>query len=169
VAKVDRKVEALLKQARTLASKYHQLTGKPLGITAEIGEFEAARLLKLKLARAREAGHDAVGRGNKRVQIKSRCIPEGKRLGSQRTGSINLKKKWDTVVLVVMDSRFEPIVLYEASRRKIFKALRRPGSKARNERGQLSISKFKSVGVQVWPLVSSPASRAAAREGDPGR
>jgi hypothetical protein len=91
--KVDKKIEALLKQARTLASKYYDLTGKPLGITSEIGEFEAARLLNLKLAKAREAGYDALGRGKKRVQIKARCIPKGQRPAHQRTGSINLKKK----------------------------------------------------------------------------
>ena len=143
-------VEALLKKARILAADYHRLTGKPLGITAEIGEFEAARLLKLKLAVAREAGYDALGPGRRRVQIKARCVPLGKRPHSQKIGAINLKKPWDTVVLVVMDHRFEPLGLYEAPRRKITRALLEPGSRARNERGQLTISKFKAIGEPVW-------------------
>ena len=150
-----KEVELLLKKARVLAADYHRLTGKPLGITAEIGEFEAARLLKLKLASAREAGYDALSARGKRVQIKARCLPEGERPRSQKIGAINLNKPWDTVVLVIMDYRFEPLGLYEASRRKIAEALLKPGSKARNDRGQLSISKFRAIGKSVW----SPSSR----------
>jgi len=145
-----KEVESLLKKARVLAAEYYRLTGKPLGITAEIGEFEAARLLKLKLASAREVGYDARGSAGKRVQIKSRCIPIGKKPRSQKIGGINLNKPWDTVVLVVMDSRFEPLGLYEATRRKIRQELLKPGSKARNERGQLTISKFKAIGKPIW-------------------
>lgn len=42
-------IGALLEQARAIAVKYYELTGKPLGITGEIGEYEAARLLALEL------------------------------------------------------------------------------------------------------------------------
>ena len=36
----------VLKQAKRLAQTYRQLTGKPLGITGEVAEYEAARILR---------------------------------------------------------------------------------------------------------------------------
>jgi hypothetical protein len=48
---------ALLREAKKLAQKYLALTGKPLGITGEVAEYEAAaRILGLELTAAREAG-----------------------------------------------------------------------------------------------------------------
>ena len=142
----------LLKEAKSLARRYRKLTGKPLGITGEVAEFAAAQLLDLELAGARQAGYDAIRTDagkNIKVQIKGRVIPKGAKPG-QRLGSIQLDKEWDTVVLVVLDQDFEPRVIYEAGRDAITAALIAPGSKARNERGALSVSKFKSIGAVVW-------------------
>jgi hypothetical protein len=49
----------LVEQAKKLATRYQQLTGKPLGITGEIAEYEAAAILGLDLHAARTAGYDA--------------------------------------------------------------------------------------------------------------
>ncbi len=38
-------IEEILERARTAAVQYYQLTGKPLGITGEIGEYLAAKYL----------------------------------------------------------------------------------------------------------------------------
>lgn len=65
-------------------------------------------------------------------------------------GGIKLKKKWDAVLMVLLDEHFDATEIHEASRKAITKALRRPGSKARNERGSLTISKFKSIGKKLW-------------------
>ena len=142
----------ILSQAKALAKKYRQLTGKPLGITGEVGEFEVARLLGLDLAIAREPGFDVIRkRGKKvdRIQVKARCLgPEAKR--GQRIGGINLKKEWDSVILIIMDEDYIPMVMYEANRPEITEALLKPGSKARNERGALSIEKFRSIGKKIW-------------------
>jgi hypothetical protein len=43
-------IGAVLERARAAAVDYYQLTGKPLGITGEYGEYIAARELKLELA-----------------------------------------------------------------------------------------------------------------------
>src|ERR1700733_2666846 len=56
---MDRLVE-LLGEVKKLAQEYCRLTGKPLGVTGEIAEFEAARLLGIQLCRARQAGYDAI-------------------------------------------------------------------------------------------------------------
>jgi hypothetical protein len=52
-------VYEILANAKILAQKYYALTGKPLGITGEVAEYEAARILGVKLTQARQSGYDA--------------------------------------------------------------------------------------------------------------
>jgi hypothetical protein len=52
--------------------------------------------------------------------------------------------------LVLLDENFEAKEIYEADRAALFKALSEPGSKARNERGQLGITKFMTIGKPRW-------------------
>ena len=123
-----------------------------MGITEKVTEYEAARLLGLELCQARQAGYDAIRKddsGECRVQIKGRCIISTN--PGQKVGSIRLDHEWHSVVLVLMTADFEPFAIHEADRPAVEAALQAPGSKARNDRGSLSISKFKSIGRQVWP------------------
>jgi hypothetical protein len=151
----------ILGAAKKLAKEYYALTGKPLGITGEVAEYEAARILGVQLTPARQDGHDAIERSNhsiRRLQIKSRCLQPNCKPG-QRLGSINVNKAWDAVLLVLLDGDFEASEIYEAERSAILKALSAPGSKARNERGQLGVSKFKAIGKRRWQRKHSrPAS-----------
>lgn len=139
----------LIEMAKLVARRYREVTGKPLGIVGEVGEYEAARLLGLHLAEARQPGYDATDDGEKRIQIKTRCVLPDSKPG-QRMGRIQLEKDWDTVLLVLLDENLEPLEIHEAGRPEITGALEAPGSKARNERGALGVSKFKSIGMQVW-------------------
>jgi hypothetical protein len=111
------------------------------------------RLLRLRPAAVRQAGYyaEATLRNGKRerVQIKGRCLT-GKISPGARIGAIDLSKPWDVVLLVLLDSDFEAIGIYRAERSAVRAALLAPGSRARNERHQLPISKFKAVGRQVW-------------------
>jgi len=45
-----KRVEQILGSVRDLAIQYYEITGKPLGVTAEIGEFEASQHLHLTLS-----------------------------------------------------------------------------------------------------------------------
>lgn len=146
------KIADILERAKSAAIDYYRLTGRPLGITGEIGEYLAAKHLSLDLADARTPGYDATDSQGRLIQVKARSIPNSKRLTGQRLGSIHLEHDWDVVVLVLMDELFEPKAIYEADRPSIEAALNRPGSKARNERGALAIQKFISIGRQVWPV-----------------
>ena len=145
-------VGEILERVKKPAIEYYELTGKPLGITGEFGEYLAATTLGLKLAAARTAGYDAVDSTGRRIQIKTRRIPRDKKIVGQRLGSIRLNHEWDAVLLIVLDERFELRWIFEAERPAIREALKAPGSKARNERGALAITKFKSIGRQVWPM-----------------
>jgi hypothetical protein len=69
----------------------------------------------------------------------------------QRVGAIDLDKQWDAVLLVLSDEDYEPIEIYEADRSSVSQALMTPGSRSRNERGQLGVSKFKTIGHKICP------------------
>ena len=148
-APLDVEFVETIRAIKAAAVRYRNLTGKPLGITGELGEVQAARILGLKLAPPRQAGFDATDASGRRLQIKARCILEDAKPG-QRVGSIKLNHEWDAVVLLLMDHNFEPQVAFEASREAVEAALKLPGSRARNERGALAVSKFKSIGKRVW-------------------
>lgn len=147
-----RLLNEIIQEVKRLAKAYYALTGRPLGVTGEIAEYEAARLLGLRLSEVRQAGYDATYVEDNqviRVQIKGRCILENAKPG-QRVGNIKLNHEWDSVILVLLDKNFEPTNLYIANRSKIEEALLAPGSKARNERGSLSVEKFKSISRHIW-------------------
>lgn len=138
-----------IEKAVVVARRYRRIAGKPLGITGEVGEFITADLMNLRLTEARQPGYDAVAVDGHLIQIKARCIlPDSN--GGQRLGSIKLVHEWDTVMLILMNKDFEPFAIYEAKRTDIERELAKPGSKARNERGALSINKFKSIASLVW-------------------
>lgn len=147
-------VMEILSAAKKLAQRYRVLTGKPLGITGEVAEFEAARLLNLQLVEARQAGYDAIrmeGGVPHRLQIKGRCILD-KSKKSQRLSKIDIKKEFDGVLLVLMDETFNATAIYEADREPVIDALTAPGSRSRNERGALDVRKFRAIGRSVWPV-----------------
>lgn len=146
------RIVEILASAKRLAREYRELTGKPLGITGEIAEYEAARLLGLELTPARQAGYDAIERSDgkaRRLQVKGRCLPPGCKPG-QRLGSIHVDKEWDAVLMVILDDRFDAVEIYEADRAAIVAVLTAPGSKARNVRGALSVSAFRRIGTRRW-------------------
>lgn len=146
---MSRKSRSIIRSIKKLAKRYRQITGRPLGITGEVAEYEVARLLGLELADARQAGYDAISKkDSKKFQIKGRCILS--KNPGQRLGAIKLDKEWDCVILILLDGVLEPFEIYRAWRPEITEALEKPGSKARNERGALSVSKFKSIGERVW-------------------
>lgn len=140
------RVKDLLGNVKELAREYYTLTGRPLGVTAEIAEYEAALLLGLELAPVRQPGYDAIretASGRTLLQIKGRRIPAGANSG-QRVGRIDLEGEWDAVLLVLLDETFEATAIYEAGRPAITSAIQTPGSRARN-RGQLGVGLFKAL------------------------
>ena len=152
MSSIDANVMAILASAKRLAQRYRALTGRPLGVTGEVAEYEAVNLLGLELAPVRTAGYDVVERIGSRVrklQVKGRCLLPGCKPG-QRLGKIDVKKPWDAVLLVILDEKLNATAIYDAPRRKVCTALAAPGSKSRNERGALSVSKFKSIATLRW-------------------
>ncbi|MEA3033001.1 MAG: hypothetical protein QOH86_1017 [Sphingomonadales bacterium] len=140
--------------AKALAVRYYELTGKPLGITGELAELEAAELLGLELTDARTPGFDAYRRRggvSERIQIKGRAVDASDRYRG-RCPSIKCGDQFDYVLTVLMDRRtLEVLEIWEASEADVDARLRAPGSKARNERASMGLSQFKSIATKVWP------------------
>jgi hypothetical protein len=155
-------VSSLLREAKRIAREYYRLRRRPLGITGEVAEFEAVRLLGLRFAPVRQPGYDTWRwrRGRReRIQVKGRVLlPDGK--PGQRMGSIDLDKPWDTVVLVLLDEHYEATEVIEARRPAVTRALTAPGSISRNERGALGVAKFRSIGQVVWRPRARQETRA---------
>lgn len=84
-----------------------------------------------------------------RVQIKGRVIANPKRI-TGRVGAIDLRQPFDIVQLVLLDSDFNALAIYEAERPAVEILLNRPGSKARNERGSVGIAQFKAIARLRW-------------------
>ncbi len=144
--------EKLVTEARRLAAEYRKATGKPLGISSEIAEFDASHLLNLELVKERSGGYDAVGRGKregKKVQIKGRAIFDESKSG-QRIGQLKSDQEWDSIVLVIMDEEYEPVEIYEGERDALLQAMHDAKPSSRNKRGAMSVAKFKVISKLVW-------------------
>ena len=70
-------LEGTVEAAKAAAIRYRALTGKPLGITAEVGEFLVSRLLGLELSGARQPGYDAVAPDGSPRSDQSSLSPPG--------------------------------------------------------------------------------------------
>ena len=148
-------VDKLIAQARRLSAEYRKATGRPLGgVSGEIAEYDAARLMDLEICEPKPGGYDAIGQGKRagmRVQIKGRAIFDEDKAG-QRIGQLKIEQEWDSVMLVLMDENLEAFEIYEATREDIMAAVADSNSKVsnRNKRGAMSIAKFKVISRLVW-------------------
>ncbi len=145
--------DKLIAQARQLAAEYRRTMGKPLpGISNEIAEHDAVRLLGLEPKASSEAGWDAVDpETGWRIQIKSRTIFDENK-GGERIGQLKMNQEWDAVVLVLMDEDYEPYEIYRALRDDLAEFVN--ASNSRSKRGAMSVARFKIVGELVWDRVN---------------
>ncbi len=146
-------VDKLIAEARRLAADYRRATGRPLaGVSSEICQHDAARLLDLEICDAAVGGYDAIGKGQragKRIQIKGRAIFDERKSG-YRIGQLKVDQEWDSVMLVLMDESLEPFEIYEAEREHILADLEQAKAKRRSSRGAMSVARFKNIARLVW-------------------
>lgn len=146
-------VDTLIEQTRMLAAEYRRTTGKPLPVTTEIANHDAARLLDLEIINPPPGGHDAVGKTGERegirYQIKGRAIFDEKK-GGQRLGQLKVDKEWDAILLVLLNENYEPFSIYEANRDELDEAIDESSKSSRSSRGAMSIARFKNISRLVW-------------------
>jgi hypothetical protein len=146
-------IKALLKHAKQIAVKYYELTEKPLGVTGEVAEYEAADKLGLTLEAARSPAVDAFREesGKKvRFQIKGRAVTKGDPYRG-RVPKIT-DGNFEAVLLVLLDkTTLDALEIWRADRISVIARLDEPGGRARNERRSMGISQFRSIAQRVWP------------------
>lgn len=144
--------DKLIAQARILAAEYRRTMGRPLpGISNEIAEHDAVRLLKLEAVSkdGEPVSWDAVDPADgKRIQIKSRTIFDETK-GGERIGQLKMNQEWDAVVLVLMDEDYMPYEIYQAERGQLEEYASKSSS-SRAKRGALSVARFKIIGRLRW-------------------
>lgn len=139
----DGRLLDVLRHVKTLSVQHHQLTGKPLGVTGEIAEFEAARLLGLTLAAARTPAFDA-HRGEERIQIKGRVF-KGTYAG-QRMGYVKRASGCDALVLVLLDgATMDAREIWEASPSDVAVLQEQEATRG------IPIARFVKTARCVWP------------------
>ena len=139
----------LVKETRRLCVEWHA-QGKTTGMTGEIAAYAAARALDLDLVDDKSKGYTAIGKGARaglRILIKGRALFKDQK-SRQRLGAMNLDQEWDLLLLVLLDSQFEPLEIYEAKRSEILASLE--PTDAENRKGPMSVAKFKAIGILVW-------------------
>jgi hypothetical protein len=134
--------DQLIDQIAALAVLYKKRLGKSLGVTAEIGEYKAAKLLNLRRVEGNiNKGFDAYD-GKKQVQIKTR-ISSSK---AQRTGLFK-SREFDYALLVLLSENYDLLKIYRAERKQIEKEFK----KQSYDKPSLSIRKFIAIGKPVYP------------------
>lgn len=147
------KIARILQEAKRLSKEYKLLTGKPLGITGEVAEFEAAKRLGLTLKEARSPGHDATKQHNGTevlFQVKGRSYGREVSESGQRIGKIDFTKNWHVIVLVLLDEDYEVKEILQAQRTDIEERLKRLVSRAdgkatHTQKGALTVPLFRSI------------------------
>jgi hypothetical protein len=149
-----RPVADILNDVKKLAVEYYHATGKPLGVTGEIAEFEAARVLGLTLAEARSPGADAIRVVNDRsetIQIKGRWKRDGAKWGRVPSIKTGPGQPFDVVMLVLLQGGYELHSIWEMPHAMAAALLDRPVSRVRNELRSLAVSQFMAKATRVWP------------------
>jgi hypothetical protein len=146
-------VNTLFSQARKLAADYLKTMSKPLpGMSNEIALNDAAQILSLELSGDASLAYDAVGCGSenegKKVQIKGRLVTDEDK-SNQRIGQVSPDKEWDSVVLVLLNTEYEPFEIYEAERAEMIENMAETSS-SKKKRGAMSVSRFKKFAALVW-------------------
>ena len=119
-------LNAIMPRVAADAVAYYDLTGKPLGITGEYGEWLAASKTDWELVPARAAGYDAIDKKGRKIQIKTRAIDFAKKhWRSNMMGGLKLDQEFDAAALVLLDQRFELKGIWLADREVFEKALAR--------------------------------------------
>ena len=141
--------EEIIEAIIPLAVRWKKATDRSLGITGEVGEHLACKLMGWSLAVHLQAGWDATDTQGNRIQIKSRVLQNDRDL-SPTMGTLDLRKEWDQAALVVMNDHFQVQAIWLAEGQ----AARVSQDKCRNPRGEakgLAIKAFKKISRQVWP------------------
>ena len=135
--------EQLIENIIDLSLEYKGRFCKSLGITGEVGEYKASRLLKLKRVSGNiNKGFDAIDTQGKKVQIKTRIYSRN----SERTSAFT-NFDFDYAILVLLSDKYEITEIYKARCKDIQNKIESQSYK----RPALSIRDFKKISKPIYP------------------
>jgi len=133
----------LIENIIDLSLEYKRRFDKNLGITGEVGEYKASRMLKLKRAEGNiNEGFDAIDPNGKKVQIKTRIYLHN----SERTSAFT-NFGFDYALLVLLSDKYEIVEIYKARRKDIQNKIESQSYK----RPALTIRDFKKISKPIYP------------------
>jgi len=142
-------IHAVVAQVIPLALRFEDLTGRKLGVSANVGEILVASKLGLRLMKSDiEQGYDAFDTSGKRVQIKVRRSEAGRGReipsSTSRTGRFS-EHPYDYALLAILTRDYGLHEIYRATRASIEASFRG------RTRRDLSIGKFQKIGRKIYP------------------
>jgi hypothetical protein len=133
----------LIKNIISLSLEYKKRFGKSLGITGEVGEYKASRLLGLERAPGNiNKGFDAIDPKGKKVQIKTRIYSSN----SERTSAFT-NFGFDYALLVLLTDKYEITEIRKAR----CKPIREKIDSQSYKRPALTIGDFKKLSKRIYP------------------
>lgn len=141
-----------MSETRRLAALFRVNTGSILPVSAELGRYDAERLLHLERLREPVRGVDFIGTkgsyAGKKILVKSRVVFEEGKSG-YRIGQLNIDAPWDYIILVLYTAQYHPFEIYSATKKDVVAALEKITS-SRKQRGMMSLAKFRIIGQLLW-------------------
>jgi len=135
--------DQLIENIIGLSLEYTRRFGKSLGITGEVGEYKASRLLKLKRASGNiNKGFDATDPKGKKIQIKTRIC-----LRNQERTSAFTNFSFDYAILVLLSEKYEVTGIYKAR----CKDIQNKSESQSYKRPALTIRDFKKLSKLIYP------------------
>ena len=135
--------DQLIENIIGLSLEYKRRFGKSLGITGEVGEYKASRLLKLKRVTGNiNKGFDATDPKGKRVQIKTRIFSRNQ----ERTSAFT-NFDFDYAILVLLSDKYEITEIYKARCKDIQDKIESQSYK----RPALTLRDFKKISKPIYP------------------
>ena len=153
-------LDKLMEETRRLAAEYRRSTGATLPVGPELAKFDAIRLLGLEAAAESEHTIDAIIEQNgavEKFQIKGRVMFDESKSRS-RVGQLNMDADWDKTLLVLMNADYQPVEIYSLSKTVLEHAVGDVSAMKSNNRGALSVSKFKALAELVWKHTDNAAT-----------
>jgi len=145
-------VDKLMSETRRLAALFRANTGSVLPVSAELGRYDAAKLLHLKPLKEPMKGVDFLGTlgayAGKKILVKSRVVFEEGKPGC-RIGQLNIDSPWEYISLVLYTAQYQPFEIYGAAKKDVVDTLDKMSS-SRRQRGMMSLAKFKVISQLLW-------------------
>ena len=136
-------------ELRKVASRHRRLTGNTIsGLTGELGEYFASKLLKLRIARKNNnPGYDAI-RGKTKVQIKTGIpVYSASNKPYWQFSHVSTSHNWNIIVFVFLTIRYEVKYMYCMSKT----ALRKAQTVSAKKHSSITGTQVMKFGERVYP------------------